>query len=125
MRTSITYFIAAGLALGHRAGQRETTSKPAPAAASPTSTRVAINVTEDGFTPGDVHVPQGKPVTLVFERKTDATCAKEVVLEVGDQKIQKELPLNQPVEVAVTFPKAGKLTYACGMDMLKGVILIE
>ena len=89
------------------------------------ATRFAIAVTENGFEPDDVSVPAAKPVTLVFERKTDVTCAKEVVVDVGDQKIRKDLPLNTPVELAVTFPKAGKLTYACGMDMIKGTVTVQ
>lgn len=97
------------------------TSKPA--AAEPA--RVSIAVTEAGFTPGDVHVTRGKPVTLVFERKVEKTCATEVVLEVGGKKLEKELPLNTPVEVAVTFPTSGKLQYACGMDMVHGIITVD
>ena len=29
------------------------------------------------------------------------------------------------VEVAATFPKAGKLTYACGMDMVHGTLTVQ
>ena len=95
---------------------------PAPAAAAK---RVDIAVTENGFEPATVSVPAGQPVILVFTRKTDKTCAKEVVLQIDDNKIEKPLPLDQPVEVAVTFPKAGELEYACGMDMIRGVIRVE
>lgn len=85
-----------------------------------------IDVTERGFEPSDLPVPAGKPVTLVFDRKTDATCAKEIVLDTGDgNKIRKALPLNTPVEIAATFPKSGKLSYACGMDMMKGTITVQ
>ena len=88
--------------------------------------RVEIAVTEKGFEPGEVTVPAGKPVTIVFDRKTDATCAKQIVVDTGDgKKIQKELPLNTPVEIATTFPKAGKLGYACAMDMMKGTITVQ
>lgn len=87
--------------------------------------RFAISVTKAGFEPTDLAIPAARPVTLVFERKTDETCAKEVVLEVDGTKIEKELPLNTPVELAVTFPKAGKLTYACGMDMVHGTLTVQ
>jgi plastocyanin domain-containing protein len=88
--------------------------------------RYEISVTEKGFEPGDISVPSGKPVTLVFSRKTDNTCAKDIVLDLGDgKKIEKDLPLNQPVEIAATFPRAGKLTYACGMDMVHGTISVQ
>ena len=100
---------------------RKDDAKPAP----PRSP-YQIDVTEQGFEPADLSVPAGKPVTLVFDRKTDQTCAKQIVLDAGDgTKIQKDLPLNTPVEVAMTFPKAGKLSYACGMDMLKGTITVQ
>jgi len=88
--------------------------------------RIAINVTEHGFEPSHLLVTKGTPVTLVFERKTDRTCATEVVIHVDErQTIERKLPLNQQVEVAVTFPKSGELTYACGMDMIKGSIHVE
>ena len=86
---------------------------------------IAIEVTKDGFVPEHVTVPAGKPVTLVFERKTKETCATEIVLEVDGKKIERALPLDQPVEIAVTFPKAGELTYACGMDMVHGTISVQ
>ena len=89
------------------------------------ATHVAIKVTENGFEPANVPVKKGVPTTLVFTRTTDATCAKAVVIPVGDQKITKDLPLNQPVEVAVTFPNAGDVQYACGMDMVHGVLTVQ
>ena len=101
-------------------------NKPDPTASAPTdSSRVAIAVTENGFEPAKVAVKKGVATTLVFTRKTDATCAKAVVIPVGDQKITKDLPLNQPVEIAVTFPQAGDIQYACGMDMVHGVVTVQ
>ena len=47
-----------------------------------------------------------------------------VTLDDG-KKIERDLPLDKPVEIAVTFPKAGKLGYACSMDMTKGVIVVQ
>lgn len=97
-------------------------NNPPAAARSP----YEIDVTEKGFEPGDLPVPAGKPVTLVFNRKTDETCAKKIVLDMGDgNKVEKDLPLNKPVEIATTFPKAGKLSYACSMDMMKGTITVQ
>ena len=74
----------------------------------------------------DIKVKKGEPMTFVFERKTDKTCAKEVIIHVDEgNEIEKKLPLNQPVEVAVTFPKSGDVVYACGMDMVKGSIHVQ
>ncbi len=99
-------------------------ASPSPAPSDPS--KIQISVTEKGFEPESVDVPAGKPVTLVFTRKTDKTCAKEVILTMDDgKKIEKALPLDQPVELATTFSKAGKLGYACGMDMIKGTIVVN
>lgn len=101
-------------------------SKSPPASAPRADGAIAITVTKNGFEPADIKVEKGKPVTLVFERKTDETCAKDVVIHVDDkQTIEKALPLNTPVEVAVTFPASGDLVYACGMDMVKGQIHVQ
>jgi plastocyanin domain-containing protein len=59
----------------------------------------------------------------VVTRKTDRTCAKEIVIK--DFGINKPLPLNQPVEITFTPTKAGSFRYACGMDMITGVITVE
>ena len=49
-----------------------------------------------------------------------------MVLTTGDdKKIERELPLDKPVEISMTFPKAGKLSYACGMGMASGVIVVQ
>lgn len=90
------------------------------------TTRIEIQVTKAGFEPGEIKVPAKKPVTLVFTRKTDSTCTKSVVLKLdGGKTLEKELPLDKAVEIPVTFAKAGKLGYACSMDMNKGVIVVQ
>lgn len=99
-------------------------SSSSPPASNPSEIQIAV--TEKGFEPDRIDVPANKPVTLVFTRKTDKTCAKEVVIAMGrDTKIEKPLPLDQPVEIAATFPEAGKLGYACSMDMIKGTIVVQ
>jgi len=97
--------------------------KPAPTPAPP---RLQIQVTKRGFEPDEISVPARTPVTLVFTRKTESTCTKSVVVKLDDGKqIERELPLDKPVEILVTFPKPGKLGYACSMDMNKGVIVVN
>jgi plastocyanin domain-containing protein len=96
------------------------------AVAGPGPRRIEIQVTKRGFDPAEVTVPAKTPVTLVFTRKTEATCAKTVVLTLDDgSKIERALPLDKPVEIAATFPKAGTLGYACTMNMTKGTIVVQ
>jgi plastocyanin domain-containing protein len=84
---------------------------------------VEITVTENGFEPTPITVNKGEPVTLVVTRKTDKTCAKHLVLD--EEKIKKELPLDQPVKITFTPRKSGELKYGCAMGkMIAGVIKV-
>jgi plastocyanin domain-containing protein len=84
---------------------------------------VTIEVTGEGFVPAQVKVKANQAVKLVVTRKTDWTCAKEIVIK--DVGINKPLPLNQPVEITFTPTKKGQLRYACAMDMIAGIIVVE
>ena len=121
------HLIALVLPFALLACKQDSPSNPAPPATKPADAgKVQIAVTENGFEPASVTVPAATPVTLVFTRKTDATCAKQVVLTMADgTKVEKDLPLGTPVELAATFPKAGTLGYACGMDMEHGTIVVQ
>jgi plastocyanin domain-containing protein len=87
--------------------------------------RIELAITEKGFEPDKVTVKKGEPVILAFTRKTDKTCTKEVVVHDDKQKVEKKLPLNTRVEIAVTFSVAGELGFACAMNMDKGVIRVQ
>lgn len=88
---------------------------------SPASSNVvSLQVTEQGFVPADVAVEKGKPLTLTITRKTDRTCATEIVIE--DFGINQPLPLDEPVTVTFTPREAGTIRYACAMHMISGTI---
>jgi plastocyanin domain-containing protein len=81
-----------------------------------------MEVTEDGFVPSKVKVKKGEKLRLVVTRKTDRTCAKEIVVK--DHGIEKKLPLGTPVTVELTPKKSGEIHYACGMGHITGVVFI-
>lgn len=87
------------------------------------SGRVEVAVTDRGFEPSRIEARAGSPVTLVVTRKTDATCAKEIVI--AAQNIRQELPLNEAVEVTFTPGETGDIRFACGMDMVSGTIVVK
>jgi plastocyanin domain-containing protein len=84
---------------------------------------IEISVTGDGFVPANIQVKKGQPVKLIVTRKTERTCATEIVIK--DMGINQPLPLNKPVVVQFTPVKSGQLRYACGMDMISGVIVVQ
>jgi plastocyanin domain-containing protein len=82
---------------------------------------VQVAVTENGFEPKEIQVKTGDDVTLVVTRKTDATCAKEIV--VGDGKVRAALPLNQSVRIDLGKVDAGGVKFACGENMIFGAVV--
>lgn len=97
---------------------------PAQAGEPKKERRIEISVTDDGFEPTPIKVKKGEPLKLVITRKTEATCAKKLVLD--EAKISADLPLNKAVEVSFTPSKTGEVKYGCEMGkMVAGVLLVE
>jgi plastocyanin domain-containing protein len=92
-------------------------------AAAPAARTIKMKVTEKGFVPSRIEVKKGEPLHLVVTRKTDATCATELVIK--DQNLRKELPLGKAVAFDFTPDKAGEMTYVCGMGMIRGVLVVQ
>jgi plastocyanin domain-containing protein len=85
---------------------------------------IEIAVTEKGFEPSPIKVKKDEPLELIVTRKTDKTCAKEIVID--EEKIDAELPLNTPVKIALTPKKTGTIKYGCSMGkMISGQLIIE
>lgn len=94
--------------------------------AEPAPRRVAINITKQGFAPDRVTIRKDEAIILAFTRKTDATCAKEITVDLGDgHKVSKAVPLDGTIEIPVTFHKTGELQYACAMDMVHGIVVVQ
>ena len=81
-----------------------------------------VEITSKGFEPSSLKLKAGAPAKVTFVRKTDETCAKEVVMK--DYGIKRDLPLNELVTVEFT-PRKGEFTFACGMNMVKGKLIVE
>jgi RND family efflux transporter MFP subunit len=110
--------------LGLRSAVRSpSTSKPsAGGVAVPPAQTAKIVVSETGFEPAKVSLRAGRPARITFVRTTDQTCGTEVVFPSLD--VKRVLPLNQPVTIEFT-PQAGEIAFACGMNMLKGTVVVE
>ena len=85
--------------------------------------RIEVSVTNKGFEPANIPVKAGQPIVLVVTRRTERTCATEIVIK--NRGVNVPLPLNKPVEVKLAAEKPGTLRFACGMDMIAGQIVIQ
>ncbi len=92
-------------------------------AAAVTGGKLQITADDKGFSPSSVEVKKGEPLELVFTRTTEDTCANEVVFP--ELSVKKELPLKQPVSVAVPTTEARTLTFQCGMGMYKSKVVVQ
>ena len=92
-------------------------------AAKPRLQTATVKITERGFEPYILKFRRGVRTRITFVRTTDSTCATEVVFpELG---IKRYLPLNQPVAVTLTPRKKGELSFTCGMNMMRGKLIVR
>jgi cobalt-zinc-cadmium efflux system membrane fusion protein len=97
-----------------------TTPVPSAAAASP---QLRVTITAKGFEPDRLSLPAGQISRVSFLRTTDETCAKEIL--VPSLNVKRALPLNQPVVIEVRAGPAGHIAFTCGMNMLKGTLVVQ
>lgn len=82
-----------------------------------------IEVTDAGFEPKVIEVKKGEPVTLVVTRRSDHTCATEMIFAGNDSTY--DLPLRKAVRIHLPAMTGDTLRYACGMDMYSGVLIAK
>ncbi|MBI2429643.1 MAG: efflux RND transporter periplasmic adaptor subunit [Ignavibacteriales bacterium] len=83
-----------------------------------------IKITVDGgYDPEVVHVKLGQEVKLQFHRVEDSECTSEVVFE--ELNIRKKLPAFKTTTVIITPKKLGEISFACGMGMVHGKLIVE
>lgn len=76
-----------------------------------------------GYTPDTIVVQAGQPVRLLFYRDETADCSERVVFEAFG--VNQELPAFQTTAVEFTPTAPGEFPFRCGMNMLKGLLVVE
>ena len=76
-----------------------------------------------GYTPDTILVQAGKPVRLQFYRDETADCSERVVFDAFG--INQTLPAFQTTTVEFTPKTPGEYPFRCGMNMLKGLLVVE
>jgi manganese oxidase len=84
---------------------------------------IKVTVSKDGYTPAKLTVKAGQPVKLAFTRTDEENCGGTVLFP--KLKISAKLPVGQTVLVELPAQEKGELSFACGMNMLKGSLVIE
>lgn len=108
-----------GLTLWYFFGEREQV-----AAETNASGVQEIKVTvKGGYSPDVIKVKKGQPVRLNFYRDETSSCSEQVVF--GDFGIARDLPAFKTTPIEFTPDKTGEFTFACGMNMLRGKLIVE
>lgn len=76
-----------------------------------------------GYSPDVIVVKKGVPVRLNFYRDETSSCSEQIVL--GDFGVVRDLPAHKITPVEFTPEKSGEFTFACGMNMLRGKLIVE
>jgi RND family efflux transporter MFP subunit len=82
-----------------------------------------VLVTEKGYEPAKLTLRAGEPARITFVRTTDKTCGTDVLF--ASLNVRRSLPLNSPVVIEFTPKSAGEIGFVCGMNMLRGTVVIE
>jgi len=119
-------FSFAGCKKGDDANSKPKVAPAAPVTAGTTDKdgvrRIEITANTEGYKPDKIMGKPGEKLMLVFTRTADSSCISQLVTP---DKQTVDLPLNKPVEVAVTVPATGQVGFACGMDMFHGSVVAE
>jgi Cupredoxin-like domain len=87
------------------------------------SDAIRLDATAKGFAPTSFTVPNGRPFKLAIKRDAQPNCANKIVFP--SLGLSFALPLGQTTVIELPALAAGELSFACGMGMYKGLLLIE
>lgn len=103
----------------------ETQPQPPPVAAAPTGDvqTFDLKISGDAYEPAAITVRDGVPLRLNVTRDDKPTCGD--VLSIPSQNISRPIPVNQVTTIEFTPHKAGDLEFTCGMNMMRGRIVVQ
>jgi Cu+-exporting ATPase len=76
-----------------------------------------------GYSPDVITARQGVPLEMVFDRQESGDCTSRVVFP--DLTVSAALPAYQRTTVRLTPASAGTFGFACGMNMVHGMLVVE
>jgi plastocyanin domain-containing protein len=75
------------------------------------------------YSPDRIEVEAGRPVRLTFVRREANPCTEQVILP--DFGVVRELPVGRPVPIEFTPERAGEFEFHCGMNMVRGRLVVK
>lgn len=110
----------------HSAAPAPAPAQQQPAASAQTSDGVQtvdLKISGGEYQPATISVREGIPVRLNVTRDEKPGCGE--VLVIPAHNVNKPIPVNQVTTIEFTPAKAGELEFTCGMNMMKGKIVVQ
>jgi len=76
-----------------------------------------------GYSPDQVRARQGVPLRIVFDRQESGECTSRVVFP--DFGVNQPLPAFAQTAIQLMPAHAGEFGFACGMNMVRGTLVVE
>lgn len=80
-------------------------------------------VVKGGYSPDTIQATAGIPLRITFDRQESGSCTEKVIIPAF--RIAADLPANRRTTVVFTPDAPGTYEFACGMNMVKGKLIIN
>ena len=80
-------------------------------------------IVKGGYSPDTIQATIGVPLRITFDRQESGSCTEKVIIPAF--RIAADLPANRRTTVLFTPDVAGTFEFACGMNMVKGKLIIN
>jgi Uncharacterized protein conserved in bacteria len=84
---------------------------------------VRVTLAEGRYEPESFRLKRGILAYITFLRTSDRNCGEEIVIP--KYGIHRNLPVNKPVTVRFIPRESGSFAFSCGMDMIRGTIIVN
>ncbi len=115
------FCLSAGLLLACNSAppEKAENKQSAASAAEP----IKLTVSKRGYEPKSFEVKKGQPVKLAVFREDEENCGEEIVF--SKLNIKRNLPVGETVMVEFMPQEIGEIGFTCGMDMLRGKVIVS
>ena len=88
-----------------------------------TGLQEALVEVRGSYDPDRIEVEAGRPLRLTFVRREANPCTEQVILPAFG--IVRDLPVGRPVPVEFTPDRPGEFEFHCGMNMVRGRLVVK
>lgn len=85
---------------------------------------ITVKVDDGGYTPERIAFKAGVPAKIIFDQHGTTECAWDVMSKDLGIKLTA-IPEGEQTAVEFTPQEAGTYTFTCGMNMMKGTVIVE